>query len=132
MSETILYRANPAMFRNRPVLFLLCLLLVALYGLGVPLLLVWWIRTKATALTVTDRRVSLRRGILGKYTNDVLIADVRNVQIGQTPLQRVFGVGRIAISSAGQGGMEIEVEGLPAPQRVKAIIDQRRADPHRS
>ena len=127
MPETILYRAHPAMFRNRPVLFLCCLALVCAWGIGLPWLVAWWIRSLATTLTVTGERISLRRGILAKYTSDVLIADVRNVQIGQSMLQRLFGVGSVGISSAGQGGMEIEVAGLPAPQRVKTIIDDRRA-----
>ena len=128
MPETILYRAHPAMFRNRPVLFLLCLALVGAWGIGLPWLLAWWIHSLATTLTVTDERISLRRGILAKYTSDVLIADVRNVQIGQSMLQRLFGVGSVGISSAGQGGLEIEVTGLPAPWRVKGIIDERRAE----
>lgn len=108
------------------MLFLLCLALVCVWGLGLPWLLAWWIHSLATTLTVTDERISLRRGILAKYTSDVLIADVRNVQIGQSLLQRLFGVGSVGVSSAGQGGMEIEVAGMPAPQRVKAIIDERR------
>ena len=115
MPEKILYRAHPAMFRNRPVLFLLCLALVCAWGIGLPWLLAWWIDSLATTLTVTNERITLR-----------LIADVRNVQIGQSMLQRFFGVGSVGVSSAGQGGMEIEVAGLPAPGLVKAIIDERR------
>lgn len=126
MPETPLYRAHPAMFRNRPVLFVVALALVPLWGLGLVILVPWWISCLATTLTVTDQRITLRRGILGKYTNDVLIADVRNVQIGQSPLQRLFGVGSVGISTAGQGGMEIEVAGLPSPDRVRAIVDRRR------
>jgi hypothetical protein len=40
--------------------------------------------------------------------------------------QRIFGVGKVAVSTAGQADMEIEVQGLPAPERVKAIINDRR------
>ena len=32
-----------------------------------------------------------------------------------------------SISSAGQGRIAIEVAGLPSPQRIKTIIDDRRA-----
>jgi hypothetical protein len=56
----------------------------------------------------------------------VLIADIRNVKIEQTMGQRIFGVGKVAVSTAGQADMEIEVQGLPAPERVKAIINDRR------
>jgi hypothetical protein len=36
-------------------------------------------------------------------------------------------VGSVGISSAGQGRIAIEVAGLPSPQRIKTIIDDRRA-----
>ena len=125
MPETILYKDSPAMFRNRPVLFLVCCALIP-FGIGALILLVWWIRCLGTSLVVTDRRVTLRRGLLSKATNDVLIADIRNVKIEQTMGQRIFGVGKVAVSTAGQADMEIEVQGLPAPERVKAIINDRR------
>jgi len=34
--------------------------------------------------------------------------------------------GTIGISSAGQADVEIEVAGMPKPQRIKDIIDQHR------
>jgi uncharacterized membrane protein YdbT with pleckstrin-like domain len=126
MSEKILYKDNPAMFRNRPILFLICCVLIFAYGLGFLILLIWWLQCWGTSLTVTEDRVSLRKGILSKYTNDVLIPDIRNVLVGQNVFQRIFGVGSIGISTAAQSGLEIEVVGLPNPQKIKAIIDEQR------
>ena len=126
MAETILYKDSPAMFRNRPILFLFfCLLIPS--GLGLIFLLCWWFQCWATSLVVTDQRVTLMQGILSKYTNDVLIADIRNVRVGQNIFQRLFGVGNVALSTSGQADMEIAVNGLPDPQRVKKIIDDCRA-----
>jgi uncharacterized membrane protein YdbT with pleckstrin-like domain len=126
MPETILYKDSPAMFRNRPILFLICCFLILIYGVGLLILLCWWLQCWATSLTVTDQRVTLRKGILSKYTNDVMLADIRNVQVGQNLFQRLFGVGSIGVSSSGQAGMEIEVNGIPSPQKIKTIIDDRR------
>jgi len=125
MPEMILYKDSPAMFRNRPVLFLACCALIP-FGIGLVVLLVWWLRCLATTLVITDRRVTLRKGLLSKSTNDVLIADIRNVQVSQSFLQRIFGVGAVAVSTSGQGDMEIEVHGMPAPDRIKAILNDRR------
>lgn len=124
MAETILYSDSPAMFRNSPILFALCCLLVFAYGIGLVFLLIWWIRCLGTSLVVTDQRVTLRQGILSRYTSDVLIADIRNVRIGQTLFQRIFDVGSVAVSTAAQGDVEIAVSGLPHPQRIKEIIDE--------
>ena len=125
MPETVLYKDSPAMFRNRPVLFLVCCALIPV-GIGLVVLFVWWLRCLATSLVITDRRVTLRQGLLSKDTNDVLIADIRNVKVRQNLLQRIFGVGTVAVSTSGQSDMEIEVHGVPAPARIKAIIDDRR------
>ena len=125
MLETVLYKDSPAMFRNRPVLFLVCCALIPV-GIGLVVLFVWWLRCLATSLVITDRRVTLRQGLLSKNTNDVLIADIRNVKVRQNLLQRIFGVGTVAVSTSGQSDMEIEVHGVPAPARIKAIIDDRR------
>jgi hypothetical protein len=38
-------------------------------------------------------------------------------------MERLFGVGTIAISSAGQGDIEIVVPGIPSPNKIKEIID---------
>lgn len=126
MPETIIYRDHPAMFRNRPLLFLAACALVPLWGLGLAILVPWWISCLGTSLVVTERRVTLRRGILSKATSDLLLSDIRNVQVRQGVLQRVFDVGDIGLSSAGQAGIEIEVAGIPHPRRVAALIDGHR------
>jgi uncharacterized membrane protein YdbT with pleckstrin-like domain len=89
-------------------------------------LLVWWLRCKTTTLTVTDRQIGLKTGIISRCTNDVFIRDTRNVQIRQGPLQLLLDVGYVGISSSGQSGIEIEVSGLPHPRRIKEIIDSQK------
>ena len=124
--ERTLYEAHPSMFRNRPVEFvvtaILCLVVV-----GIIMMFFWWLKSIGTTLTVTNKRTRLRRGILSKSITEVWHSDVRNVQLEQSFFQRIFGVGMIGISSAGQSGMEISVSGIPDPERVKQLIDERRS-----
>jgi len=77
-------------------------------------------------LTVSSQRTRLRRGILSKSITEVWHQDVRNVQLKQTLFQRLFGVGMIGVSSAGQSDMEISVSGIPDPETVKSLIDNHR------
>jgi uncharacterized membrane protein YdbT with pleckstrin-like domain len=123
--EVILYQAHPAMFRNHPIAFVLCVIL-SVVGIGLVMLLAWWVRCLATQLTVTNEQTTLRRGILSKHTNDVFHSNVRNIQVRQSFFQRLFDVGYVGISSAGQAGMEIEIDGIPHPERVKELIDEHR------
>lgn len=123
--ERVLYQAHPAMFRNHPLGFVLSLILAPV-GVGLVILLVWWLQVKGTSLTVTDRRVSMRTGILSKNLNDIFHTDIRNIRISQTLFQRLLNTGTVGISSSGQSGIEIEVAGLPNPEQIKAHIDHYR------
>lgn len=120
--ERILYESHPAMFGNHPVGFVLAVIL-SVVGVGLVILLIWRIRCLGTTLTITNEQTTLRRGILSKFTNDVFHENVRNIVVRQSFFQRIFGVGYVGISSAGQSGIEIEVNGIPNPDQVKEIID---------
>ena len=91
--EVTLYDENPSMFRNRPVEFIVTLVL-CLVLVGFIIFLVWWMRCKGTQLTVTTERSSLRRGILSKSITEVWHQDVRNVQLDQTFFQRLWELDR--------------------------------------
>ncbi|MCL2934510.1 MAG: PH domain-containing protein [Trichodesmium sp. MAG_R03] len=51
---------------------------------------------------------------------------IRNIQIQQNMIERLFNIGTIKIASAGTGDIEITVSGIPAPNRIKAVIDHYR------
>jgi uncharacterized membrane protein YdbT with pleckstrin-like domain len=126
MSEQVLYKASPSMIRSRPFIFLFFVALIVVYGLGLLFLIWWWVRCKCITLIVTNERTTLRKGIFAKITTEVWHQDVRNVQIEQMFLQRLLGVGNVGISSSGQSGFEIAVDGIPSPGKVKRIIDENR------
>lgn len=124
--EQTLYVDHPSMFRNHPFGFLwACVLCVV--GVGIVIFVIWYLRARSTELTVTDRRTRLHRGWLSRDITEVWHRDIRNVQLSQTFFQRILGTGRIAISSAGQAGIEIEVTGFRDPDEIKNIIDRYRA-----
>ena len=120
------YRVNPSMWRSNPLLFIAYLGLVLLFGIGLIFLLVWWIKNKNTTLIVTDKRTILQQGLLSRYTNEVMHAHIRNIQVQQSMMERFFNTGTIKIASAGTGDIEITVSGIPAPNRIKAVIDHYR------
>jgi uncharacterized membrane protein YdbT with pleckstrin-like domain len=125
MQEKTLYEAHPVMFRNQPIQFVVVSVLsIALVGL--PILLVWWLQCKAAKLTVTTERTIMRKGLLSKHTNEVYHSDIRNIQVRQSLFQRMFRTGAVAVSSAGQGGVEIDFSGLPEVESVRQIIDAQR------
>ena len=94
---------------------------------GLLWLLKWWVAAHMwVKMTISNKRTVRHEGIVTRRTSEVLHDHVRNVEIRQTFLQRVMGVGYIGISSAGQDEIEIQVSDIPRPYKVKEIIDRYR------
>jgi uncharacterized membrane protein YdbT with pleckstrin-like domain len=128
MAGQVVYEANPAMFRARPFLFVLCVLLIAAFGIGILMLLYWYILTRATQLTVTDHDITYERGILSKDRTSVALRQVRSVRVVQGFINRIFDVGTIEISSTGDKP-EFTVKDMPDPNEIRdAIAGAQRAE----
>jgi uncharacterized membrane protein YdbT with pleckstrin-like domain len=125
MEET-LYEGNPAMFANKPILFIMSLGLIVAYGLGIVILIVWYLKVKAIKLTITNQRVILKKGLLSKHTSEIEHNDIKNIQVNQGFVQRMLGAGNLSVSSAGTGAVEINVKGIKNPESLKEIIRKAR------
>jgi uncharacterized membrane protein YdbT with pleckstrin-like domain len=150
--EEELLKVHPSLFRNRPVKFMAWLLigiaglalamidplarfqvqnsrLICLaIGLGIALTVaiaffLWWLRYRRVSLTITNKRTILESGLVSRYVKDVRHADVRMIVVKQGTLQRLLGVGAIAVASAATGESDIDVGGLPHPEKIKELID---------
>jgi len=78
----------------------------------------WTLLSRYTTLTVTDDRTIYREGIVSRDTSEVQHDDVRNIQLDQSFVERLFGVGSIGVSSSGQDDLEVVAKGLPHPERI--------------
>jgi uncharacterized membrane protein YdbT with pleckstrin-like domain len=121
MAGQVVYEAHPAMFRAHPFWFILCVLLIAAFGIGIILLLYWYIKTRATALTVTDSDLMYERGILSKDRTSVSLRHIRSVNVMQTFVNRILGVGTIQISTAGDMP-EFTIADMPDPHLISEAI----------
>jgi len=144
MSANLLYSENPKMPRNRPFLFTLYVILnisgiilafrfeqqsLQITGLVIwlgtlILLLIWYIKIKGTKLSITENDILLEKGLLSKERLEISIEKVRTVSVKQTFLDRIFGVGEIAVFTAGDLP-EITEKGLPDPNKIREIIKQK-------
>jgi len=99
----------------------------ALFGplaAGMLALIVWWWFARYTAsIEITTKRTIMHHGFLSRSTSEVVHDNIRNVTVDQSFLQRVYKVGKLGIASSGQDGIEIQVNHLPAPDKLREIID---------
>jgi uncharacterized membrane protein YdbT with pleckstrin-like domain len=121
MAGTVIYEAHPAMFRAHPFWFILSVLLILAFGIGILILLYWYILTRATALTVTDQEILYEKGILSKDRTAVSLKHIRAVRVTQGFVNRILGVGTIEISTAGDLP-EFVVRDMPDPHKIREAI----------
>lgn len=118
------YSEHPVMFKNNPLGFILSLLLVPVFGLGLIIFLVWHLQNKGSKLTVTDNDILFEKGLLSKDRSEIIIASVRTVRVKQSFFNRVFGTGTVELYTAGDAP-EIVAAGIPDPNRVRELIKSR-------
>ena len=121
MAGQVIYEAHPAMFRAHPFWFILAVLLILAFGIGIIILLYWYIKTRATALTVTDQELMYERGILSKDRTSVSLKHIRSVNIAQGFVNRILGVGTVQISTA-VDQPEFTIADMPDPYVIQEAI----------
>lgn len=143
MSSDLLYSANPKMAKNNPFMFTFIIIvnitsLVAAFrldqqslqiiGLVVWLgtviwLLIWYLKIKSKKLSVTNRDMLYEEGLLRKNRKELALDKVRTVEVDQSFVERIFGVGEVRVFTAGDQP-EIVVKGLPDPNRIRELVKQ--------
>jgi uncharacterized membrane protein YdbT with pleckstrin-like domain len=116
---SVLYDAHPAMARASPLLFSVAVLTIPV-GVGIVILLVWYLKVRATRLVITDEEMRLERGLLAKEHREIRLSAIRTVRIDQSFLERMFNVGTVTVYSAGDQP-ELTVRGMPDPRRIRDL-----------
>lgn len=118
-----LYEDHPSMFRNNPIGFIVSVILIPI-GVGLIILLVWYLKCKASTLSIDENDILYEKGLLSKERSEVNIISVRTIRVKQSFFNRIFGVGTIEIFTTGDEP-EIVAVGMPDPNKVREIIKVR-------
>jgi uncharacterized membrane protein YdbT with pleckstrin-like domain len=73
--------------------------------------------------TITNRRVFVRHGLISVQEQTARLERVQDVTLRQTLFDRIFGVGRLAIDTAGSEGGALEFKALTQPTHVREVLD---------
>ena len=86
--------------------------------------IVWsFLETIRWKYTVTSRRVFVRRGLVSVNEQTARLERVQDITLHQTLFDRLFGVGKLAIDTAGSSGGALEFKALIDPAHVREILD---------
>jgi uncharacterized membrane protein YdbT with pleckstrin-like domain len=87
-------------------------------------LLIGLIRRVATRYEITDRRLHIRRGILGRTEQHATIDRVQNVETRQTLFERVLRIGTVHFDTAATDDSDFSFVGIANPKLVVAAVDR--------
>jgi uncharacterized membrane protein YdbT with pleckstrin-like domain len=93
---------------------------------------VWsFLETIRWKYTVTNRRVFVRHGLVSINEQTARLERVQDITLRQTLFDRLFGVGRLLIDTAGSSGGALEFKALLEPTHVREVLDTAvRAEQH--
>ena len=91
------------------------------FWLIVPPIIAYFRRT-ATVLRIFPERITLERGLLSKCYRDYNPRDIRSIDIDQSFLQRLIGIGDLTISTAATAEGAEEIKSIPDPKGVRDLI----------
>jgi uncharacterized membrane protein YdbT with pleckstrin-like domain len=90
------------------------------FFLILPPIVAWWNRA-AFVMRIYTNRVVVEKGVLSKDIKEIFCTDIQSIEVTQTVMQRLFGIGSIVIGNAA-ADWEEEAEGIPDPNGLKELI----------
>ena len=85
---------------------------------------VWtFLETIRWKYTITNRRVFVRHGLISVNEQTARLERVQDVTLRQSLFDRMFGVGRLEIDTAGSEGGALEFKALMQPTHVREVLD---------
>jgi membrane protein YdbS with pleckstrin-like domain len=88
--------------------------------------MVAWTRRRSVVLRIYPGRITLERGLLCKSYRELIVGDIRSIEIDQGILARIVGIGDLTISTAATVDPDEEIEGIPNPKAVRDLIAAQR------
>lgn len=73
---------------------------------------------------ITNRRIVVRHGLVSIHEQTARLDRVQDVTLHQTLFDRMFGVGKLQIDTAGSSGGPLEFKALVDPTHVREVLDQ--------
>jgi uncharacterized membrane protein YdbT with pleckstrin-like domain len=96
-------------------------LIVPTFGIALLLAIYEWLRLRTLEFGVTNKRVILKKGIIGRYTEEMKIGSIETVEIDQGVLGRILGYGDVKVT--GRGISDVVFRRMDDPMAVKRHIE---------
>lgn len=110
--ERVIHHARISLWTQAGSILLGIVLLPA-FGIGLILLVRVWLIYRTTELSITDKRIIAKRGILHHTSMELRLDKIESIQVDQPLLGRLLNYG--AVTLAGTGGDKTPIESIRDP-----------------
>jgi uncharacterized membrane protein YdbT with pleckstrin-like domain len=77
-----------------------------------------------TTYTITNQRLTIRRGILSRHLQQTRVERVQNVNVDQSIVDRLMRVGQVDFDTAGTDDADFTFRGVASPDAVVRAVDE--------
>lgn len=77
-----------------------------------------------TTYTITNQRLTIRRGILSRHMQQTRVERVQNVNVDQSLVDRLVRVGQVDFDTAGADDSDFTFRGVANPEQVVRAVDK--------
>lgn len=74
--------------------------------------------------TINTDNIESCRGLIGRKVRSIRLQDLRNINVNQTLMQRILGVGDVEFSSSAGSDVEVVFFGVSDPMAIKALAQR--------
>jgi hypothetical protein len=98
------------------------LLAAAGFGCAALIFIITVLARASREYLVSDERVEVIWGIVSRSSKEVRIRDIRAIDVTETLVSGMLGIGTVDFSSAGNSGVEVAFRFVRGPHRIKELV----------
>ena len=129
MNEKTTFKGSPSKLINFGF-YILCFLLLLIYGLGLLLFLIRFLKTRYTKFEITDERIIEQIGVFSRTTDETELYRVKDIRIEEPFLLRIFSLSNIIIMTSDKTSPLITIKGVKNGKKItdylRSKVEKRR------
>jgi uncharacterized membrane protein YdbT with pleckstrin-like domain len=81
------------------------------------------VRRRRTTYTITNRRLTIQVGLLGREVHETRLEQIQNVNTSQSLFERALGIGDVSFDTAGGTAFDFSFRGVSQPREIMRTVD---------
>jgi len=129
MNEKLIFEGSPSQLSNLGY-YIVCLLLLPIFGIGLVLFLIRFLKTKFTKFEIDNERIIEKTGVLSRRTDETELYQVKDIRLEEPLFLRMMGLSTLQIVTSDKSSPLIELSGIKngneLRKQLRELVEGRR------